>query len=354
MRFSIEPCKIKIELSIIASRGKIDMHIEFTNNQVTIDETQIPIGQETVFLLNYNYENLIQATEEIKKACFEICTAQIPQDDRLGKIHEIELLIQKLKKMLSVSPVYRYTKDNLISPYITRRIDTIIQHAPINHDNLPKSIEQQYKQFRIDLQEAVSYGTNLKLSSENCKSFLAALKEQNYSLANANASIMKSIGAAVGAPRQQGASLSITYRVAPQGNGFNVVESYDTKYSEAFVQIDLFKALQAGRSIQPCKNCGKYFVATSGHNLEYCNEIPDGETRPCSEIGPIRAYAAKVKGDPLLSLYNRAYKTHYARRKKNKMTNTEFSNWCSKAKSKLQQVREGTISIEDFSNWLKI
>jgi hypothetical protein len=133
-----------------------------------------------------------------------------------------------------------------------------------------------------------------------------------------------------------------------------ILESYELKYFHTFVCLDFFKMLQAGYSIEECKNCGKNFLVTSGYSFEYCYDIPEGETRPCSEIGPLRAYAAKVKGDPFLSLYNRSYKTHFARRKKKKMTDNEFNDWGKEAKLRLQQAKSGKITLADFAAWLKI
>ena len=53
-----------------------------------------------------------------------------------------------------------------------------------------------------------------------------------------------------------------------------------------------------------------------------------------------RIYGDKCKNDPIWQTYNRAYKTHYARYMKKKMTISEFEEWSRFA----SEIRDKAIS----------
>ncbi len=53
----------------------------------------------------------------------------------------------------------------------------------------------------------------------------------------------------------------------------------------------------------------------------------DDPTKTCRDVGSRRRYDDKCKNDPIWQTYNRAYKAHYARYMKKKMTISEFEEW---------------------------
>ena len=90
------------------------------------------------------------------------------------------------------------------------------------------------------------------------------------------------------------------------------------------------------------------FVVFSGHTLEYCDNIPEGETKPCSVIGSARQYNKKLKSDPILEVYTRSYKTHYSRIRAGHMTADLFKSWSKEAKTMHQKAYNGDISLDEF------
>ncbi len=119
------------------------------------------------------------------------------------------------------------------------------------------------------------------------------------------------------------------------------------------LMLEIISLLENPVLIKKCKLCGNYFVAENLKN-EYCTNIAKGETRPCFEIGPTKVYQSKMKNDESYVLYQRAYKTHYARLMKRKISQNQFNIWSLEAKNRLELVRNGKMDILVFSEWLKI
>jgi hypothetical protein len=51
--------------------------------------------------------------------------------------------------------------------------------------------------------------------------------------------------------------------------------------------------------IRNCKYNGTCFGVYGERILEYCSDVPAGETKPCSVIGPARLFEEKVKHEPI-------------------------------------------------------
>lgn len=358
------------------------MYVSFWNNGMTqFEGNYIQLtGSTLVELLNYPKKKLDKFIS-ILNSLLALNESDSPDDVKRE-------ILSKANKCLIDVPFYKCSTDNLFESFIPDEkiiygkcivhicydnID-IIKHdllgSILEYHRLLDNIYQQYRNVNID--NILKY-----LSSAN--------KEWNEEFLNKNATMdMSNIKF-----REMFSFISKRYsnksddyfteklsenEIIPtnvpedrQLTNYNVVEhegKYTIQKSEdifrigTFLYMEFFEMLQFGNYIKKCKNCGKYFLVTSGHDVEYCDNTLEGETRPCSEIGAVRSYVQKVKGDPLLALYNRAYKTHYARRKKTtgakKMTADEFMNWCNDAKSKLGDAQSGKISLVDFSQWLKI
>ena len=65
-----------------------------------------------------------------------------------------------------------------------------------------------------------------------------------------------------------------------------------------------------------------------GKYYSYCdNPLPDEPDKTCRDVGARKRCDDKCKTDPVWQTYNRAYKAHYARYMKKKMTVSEFEDW---------------------------
>ena len=111
--------------------------------------------------------------------------------------------------------------------------------------------------------------------------------------------------------------------------------------------------IERGVVFKSCKHCGRFFVSEHG-NADYCERPTENPGKTCRDIGSLRAYREKQRQDPVVSAYNRAYKTHYARIKYKTMTREEFLAWGEQARVFRDQVLAGERSLEEFVEWAKV
>lgn len=107
-----------------------------------------------------------------------------------------------------------------------------------------------------------------------------------------------------------------------------------------------------GYIIRKCENCGKYFIPTTRSDEIYCDNVFKGN-RTCKQIG----YEQKINSDEFMKAYRTAYKTKNAFKNRNKLNNTHaeenFEKWVIQAKEKLKYAQSGSISLDEFKQWLK-
>jgi hypothetical protein len=130
-------------------------------------------------------------------------------------------------------------------------------------------------------------------------------------------------------------------------------EEYEVHTLYQLLFLELEQIIKNGTIVKRCRQCNRYFI-TANKNVEYCDNIAEGETLPCSEIGSTRAFLKKLDEDPALKYYNRAYKTHYARKVNGLMKPEQFEVWRDDAKAKLEAVRSGDLDLGEYERWLKL
>lgn len=61
-----------------------------------------------------------------------------------------------------------------------------------------------------------------------------------------------------------------------------------------------------------------------------------------------------MQNDPIWLAYNRAYKTHYARYLKKKMTTAQFEQWSRYAVELRQRAEAGEMELADYQRKLRV
>ncbi len=118
---------------------------------------------------------------------------------------------------------------------------------------------------------------------------------------------------------------------------------------QSFLYFDFFNGIRNNYIPNKCKNCGKYFLIQGGKYFSYCDrKLKEDPSKTCRDIGSRRRYDDKCKNDPIWQTYNRAYKAHYARYMKKKMTVSEFEEWSRFASEIRYKVITGEISFDDY------
>ena len=141
---------------------------------------------------------------------------------------------------------------------------------------------------------------------------------------------------------------------APQGGAPFLCASYDFDRLGAFLYEDFFRGLAEHYIPKRCSNCGKWFLIDAGIYSDYCeNPLAEDKTKTCRMVSARKKYDTKCKEDPIWNIYNKAYKAHYARIAKKKMTKAEFEAWSRYAVELREQAERNEISFEEYVRTIK-
>lgn len=154
-----------------------------------------------------------------------------------------------------------------------------------------------------------------------------------------------------GIPADMMAHFSQAVELAKSQATSELYSEYQIDDLQALLHLEIMDMIQNDTMIRRCRRCGKYFVVNN-RKVAYCDRVDMSGVR-CSAVGPQQNYQKKLEDDEPLKIYNRAYKTHFARVKKGTMSKDAFRLWYDEAKSKLAEVRKGNLDISDFQTWLK-
>ena len=129
---------------------------------------------------------------------------------------------------------------------------------------------------------------------------------------------------------------------------------YDFDRLGAFLYEDFFRGLREHYLPKRCSNCGKWFLLDAGIYSDYC-ELPlaNDATKTCRMVSARKKYDTKCKEDPIWNIYNKAYKAHYARIAKKKMTKAEFEAWSRYAVELREQAERNEVSFEEYVQAIK-
>lgn len=149
-------------------------------------------------------------------------------------------------------------------------------------------------------------------------------------------------------------NLQMRARIIDHDGKPTFTESYVFEDTVSFLCVDFMKGLNANFLPKRCSNCGRWFLLTGGKYLEYCSHpLEDAPTKTCRDVGAQESYAQKCKNDPVWQTYLRAYKTHFARRKKGKMSPDEFRIWADNAILWRGQAERGELDFETYYSLIR-
>lgn len=116
-----------------------------------------------------------------------------------------------------------------------------------------------------------------------------------------------------------------------------------------FLYVDFFRGLERSHLPRRCDNCGRWFLLAGGKYSCYCGlPLPGTPGKTCRDIGAKKRYGSKCRTDPVWLTYNRAYKAHYARCARGKMSAEDFERWSRYAASLRTQAASGELSPEQY------
>lgn len=140
--------------------------------------------------------------------------------------------------------------------------------------------------------------------------------------------------------------------------------SFELLYQEVFGEIlcpesmydlidyHLRECVRREIRMRVCKNCGRYFAVTGHGGTEYCSRVFDSKGRTCKEIGAVTQWAKSKSGDVVFKEYRREYKRRFAWIRSGRIDPEDFYAWSEEAREKKAECEAGSISFEEFSEWL--
>jgi hypothetical protein len=131
-----------------------------------------------------------------------------------------------------------------------------------------------------------------------------------------------------------------------------IASSYRCSSLEEMLYLEFEKMLELDLRIKKCKNCDRYFIFKGNYQTEYCDRVPDGETQNCQSISATAKYAQKVKDNPALAIFNKAYKRYHARVKVGTVTPDAFKKWKYEAVVMRDRCVNGEIPVPEFEQWI--
>ena len=118
---------------------------------------------------------------------------------------------------------------------------------------------------------------------------------------------------------------------------------------KSFLFYDLFSGIKRNYIPNKCNHCSRFFLICAGKYYSYCDRpLKDEPDKTCRDVGSRRCYDDKCKSDPVWQTYNRAYKAHYARYMKKKMTVSEFEEWSRFASNIRDKALAEEIPFEQY------
>ena len=148
--------------------------------------------------------------------------------------------------------------------------------------------------------------------------------------------------------------MSLECKPIKQGSKSVWCDVYTFNSLSAFLYFDFFRGLRSGFIPKRCVHCGRYFLLTSGRYYDFCERAVKGTNgKTCRDIGAHKKYEEKCKSDPIWLAYNRAYKNHYSRVLKKKMTKSEFRTWSDWAKVYRDKAIAGKVRIGEYEKRIR-
>ena len=133
-----------------------------------------------------------------------------------------------------------------------------------------------------------------------------------------------------------------------------VQEVYSHSNLESLIYREFMACIKAEVMPKRCKNCGKFYIPSVGYFSEFCENIaPNEKVKTCREIGSRASFDKKLKDNPILFEYQKAYKTHHARFVKKKMTKKELSDWKIFATDMRDKALASDIVFDEYISEIK-
>jgi Zn-finger nucleic acid-binding protein len=136
-------------------------------------------------------------------------------------------------------------------------------------------------------------------------------------------------------------------------NDIDLIEVQEIDTFDELMRFEMMQLVESDTVISMCENCGNLFIPRGRKDMLFCNMMIPELNKTCAEIGAHRKYSEKTKENPIYEAYNKAYKRNHSRRRKKRMSESEFWVWSEEAQAKRKMCVDGGISLKEFVEWLE-
>ena len=150
-------------------------------------------------------------------------------------------------------------------------------------------------------------------------------------------------------------SMCMGHTVIETKKGPILCETYRFTSLGAFLYFELFKCIEEKFMPVKCRNCGRWFIMKHTTFSHYCKRlVSSNPPKTCRDNAMSHNFKEKIKSDPVWEIYNRAYKQHYARYMKKKMSKSQFAEWGDYAIELRTKAADGELEIEEYQRLVRI
>lgn len=149
------------------------------------------------------------------------------------------------------------------------------------------------------------------------------------------------------------------YRIIEQEGKKIIVEVWEAVDIYPVCYQEFYKLVLGNACIKKCNNCGMYFLPHNRIDTSYCEREYQESGKTCRDIGAVTIYKEKIKASPVLTVYNKAYQSKYAKiklkksKKERVQAKADFQEWSKEAQFMKEKALSNKISLEEFTEWLK-
>lgn len=319
----------------------------------------------------YNIGNRAQQIENVYEELIFI-SQQFPPYDKQHFKHGLLQNLFAYYYMLFDPVKARYDKDSSSAlpsdGYITERLENLAPLRYYHYDDLCVGIDSEGKMSRAEFiihidkitAEFKGFAADMLRIGHVLKPFAEALCDHNnYPSSEKIIDVFRKITATHDLSNaylnlESGGSMCMGHTILETEKGPILCETYRFTSLGAFLYFELFKCIEEKFMPVKCRNCGRWFIMKHTTFSHYCKRlVSSNPPKTCRDHAMSHNFKEKLKNDPIWEIYNRAYKQHYARFMKKKMSKSEFAEWGKYAIELRQRAAYGELEIQEYQKLMR-
>lgn len=133
--------------------------------------------------------------------------------------------------------------------------------------------------------------------------------------------------------------------------GNDAVWTFILESAYDLLALEIISAIECGRPLKKCENCGQYFIPSGRSDSVYCERVgKDGFS--CKKIGAHTKYRKNSRADDVKKLYDKITKHNRYLKSKGTIYEGDYNRWMKTASSMYADFKNGSISENTLINWL--